>query len=112
PSAQRAGAAPGAARDFRPPPASKPARPAASEECCANGACRPVIVLNKADAMKTGDPANVVPIVAWVGLALAKATKLATVLRGDDGPTTMTMGTKATPATGAVSRMKSYLRFG
>jgi hypothetical protein len=66
----------------------------------------PVIILNSSPATWVEFPIPADAMLILPGLALAYAMNSGTVLAGTDGCTSMTRGTLATLATGAMSRMK------
>ena len=70
---------------------------------------RPAIILNNSPATWGVDPIPADAMLILPGLALAKAMNSGTVLAGTDGFTSMTLGTRIMPATGAMSRMRLKL---
>src|SRR5262249_11114930 len=71
----------------------------------------PVIILNSSPATCGAVPMPADATVILPGLALARAINSATVVAGTDGCASNTNGYQASPATGAISRLKLKLSF-
>src|SRR5262244_1518354 len=69
----------------------------------------PAIIVNSSPNTWPGVPMPPDAMLSLAGLALAWAMSSGTVVAGTDGFTTMTLGTRVNPATGAISRMKLKL---
>src|SRR5262249_45711561 len=68
-------------------------------------------ILNSSPDTWMVEPAPEDAMLSLPGLAFPKAMSSGTVLAGTDGFTTITLGKRMRPATGAMSRMKLWLSF-
>jgi hypothetical protein len=71
----------------------------------------PAIILNSSPARWVEVPVPPDATLSLPALSLAYAMNSGRLLTGIDGCTTMTLGTRISPATGAMSRMKLKLSF-